>query len=111
MPSPPMLPPPQDRPSPQLAAEINRDFGSMDDFHRTLKDLLSDPRHGGYVWLVCTPEGRLRLVRTPPHVKPRGKILFQVPTPGGARPPRPSWGQLSNEYDRHMQRRPPIPMP
>ena len=107
-------PPPErgPRPSPPLAAQIDRDFGSMADFLRTLDGILSDKRHGGYVYLVCTPDGRLRLVRTPPHGKPRGEVLFRFPLHGSppAKPPRPDWKDVSDRYDRHMQNRPPYPL-
>lgn len=124
----PVPPPPNDGPAPSLEAQIRRDFGSMEDFRRILGGMLSDKRHGGYVWLVVTPHGRLRLVRTPPHVTPRGEILFRFPISGAPRPPRPSqpprpsrppepqpprpdWRDASDRYDRHMGRRPPYPMP
>ena len=61
----PALPPPQDKPSPRLAAQIERDFGSMNDFRRALGGMASDKRRGGEVCLVCSPDGRLRLVPYP----------------------------------------------
>ena len=107
---PPPPPPAPDRPSPPLRAQIVRDFGSMDSFRRTLERMVSDKRHGGDVLLVCTPQGRLRLVRTPPGSKPRGEVLVRFPLHDGP-PPKPDWRDVSDRYDRHMRHRPPYPMP
>lgn len=108
----PLPPPAHDRPSPPLAAQIGRDFGSMEDFRRALHTMTSDPRRGGCVSLVCTPDGRLRLVHTPPSAPPpRGEVLLRFPCPPGARPPRPDWRDASERFDRHMGRRPPYPTP
>ena len=83
----------------------------MADFRRTLDHMLSDKRRGGDVWLVCTPQGRLRLVRTPPGKKPRGEVLFRFPRHGDRQPPKPDWHGASERYDKHMHHRPPYPMP
>lgn len=107
----PPPPPAPDRPSPPLKAQIDRDFGSMDGFRHALDAMLSDRRHGGYVNLVCTPDGRLRLVRTPPNGKPRGEVLFRFPLHGAPPPPKPDWRDVSDRYEKHMRRRPPYPAP
>lgn len=105
---------PHDR---HFLAQIERDFGSYRDFTRSLNALLRDGRKGGWVYLVCTPEGRLRLVRTPPDVIPRGKVLFRFPVapppPPGHRPPPPPaipW-QAEQLYSSHIAGRPPYPLP
>lgn len=93
-----------------LLHQIERDFGSMEGFRRTLGRMLRDGR-GGYVNLVCSPRGRLRLVRTPPHVLPRGEILLRLPARSAPPPPPPDWGGIGRKFERHMQHRPPRPMP
>ena len=108
---PPPPPPPHDGPTPSLRAQIERDFGSMDDFRRALNHMLTDARRGGYVWLVCTPGGRLRLVRTARDIAPLGKVLFRFPAHSGSRPPNPDWKDASDRFDGHMGQRPPFPMP
>ena len=108
-PAPP--PPPPDRPSPPLHAQIERDFGSLTNFQRTLERMCADRRHGGSVWLICTPQGRLRLVHTPPGGRPRGLVLYSIPLPCGAQPPRPDWRDVNERYGGHMASRPPYPTP
>lgn len=108
-PAPP--PPPPDRPSPPLAAQIDRDFGSLKDFQRALEHMCADRRHGGNVWLICTPQGRLRLVHTPPGGRPLAPALCRIPLPCGPQPPRPDWLEANRRYDGHMASRPPYPMP
>lgn len=108
---PPPPPPARDAPAPPLKAQIERDFGSIDDFRRALDHMLTDARRGGYVWLVCTPGGRLRLIRTARDVPPLGKVLFRFPSHSSSRPPKPDWQSASDRFDEHMDQRPPYPMP
>lgn len=112
-PAPPPRPvpkPPSDAPSPPLLHAIEREFGSLEGFRRTLARMLRS-RHGGYVNLVCSPRGRLRLVRTPAHVMPHGRLLLRLPAQPSARPPRLDWPAMSAAYEAHMDCRPPYPMP
>lgn len=103
-------PPAPDSPPAPLLYQIERDFGSVEDFRRTLHHMLRDKR-GGYVNLVCSPGGRLRLVRTPVHVMPRGNVLLRLPAQPSLPPPRPDWGPMADRFNHHMQHRPPYPMP
>lgn len=106
----PPAPPPPPGPPPPLRAEIERDFGSVGDFARVLREMTSDPRRGGYVYLICTPDGRLRLVRLPAHAKPRGRVLMQFPVRPGP-PPSPDWHGAGTRYAGHLRFRPPFPLP
>ena len=102
----PVPPPPGGPGSGALLREIERSFGSLEDFRRILHSMTDDPRRSGWVYLVCAPDGRLRLVRTPRHVKPRGEVLLRIPAGGG----RIDWDTAGERYEHHMEQRPPFPL-
>ena len=109
-------PPRPHGPSPALRAQLERDFGSLRNFERELNATRRNGRKGGWVSLVCTRDGRLRLVRTPPHVPPMGRVLFRLPVspPGpdhpGNRLPAIHWPAVSERFEQMLRSRPPYPL-
>lgn len=53
------------RPSPKLMEEINRYFGSYEDWKEKMKNAAVTQFGSGWAWLVVDPEGRLHVVKTP----------------------------------------------
>ena len=91
-----------------LFAEIDRSFGSMEDFRCALRSLSADARHGGSVDLICTAEGALRLL---PGASVHSCVLMRVPRGDHAGEAVLPLRALAARYARHMQNRPPCPMP
>lgn len=60
--------------SPELAAAITRDFGSVDEAITAISDKAKGVFGSGWAWLVVTPEGSLKVVATPNQDNP----LMQV---------------------------------
>jgi Fe-Mn family superoxide dismutase len=52
------------RPSGELAAAIERDFGSLADWKQRFAEAANDEFGSGWAWLVAGPEGRLRVIST-----------------------------------------------
>jgi Fe-Mn family superoxide dismutase len=52
------------RPSGRLAEAIDRDFGSLEVFHRSFAEAANSQFGSGWAWLVARPDGRLRVTST-----------------------------------------------
>jgi Fe-Mn family superoxide dismutase len=52
------------RPSGELAAAIERDFGSFEDWKQRFAEAANDEFGSGWAWLVAGPKGRLRVIST-----------------------------------------------
>ena len=52
------------RPSGELAAAIERDFGSFADWKQRFAEAANDEFGSGWAWLVAGPQGRLRVIST-----------------------------------------------
>ncbi|WP_195985414.1 superoxide dismutase [Clostridium sp. D33t1_170424_F3] len=53
------------RPSQRLLEEINRYFGSFEDWKEKMKNAAVTQFGSGWAWLVVDPEGRMHVVKTP----------------------------------------------
>ncbi len=91
-----------------LCGEIDRCFGSMEDFRRSLRCCAA--AKGGFVQLVCTDQGRLRLWRARQGAPPRGEALLILPA-SGTREPYLDLRALAARYERFLRCRARHPSP
>lgn len=94
-----------------LFAEIDRSFGSMEDFRRVLREQCADVRRGKSVHLICTPQGSLRLLHEAPHGRAHGNVLMTFAAAHDAQEPTVDLRLLALRYLRYLQTRPPYPLP
>lgn len=58
------------KPSAELLAKINQDFGSLDAFKTKFNEAATSRFGSGWAWLILTPEGKLAVSSTPNQDNP-----------------------------------------
>lgn len=65
-----MLSPTEQKPSKKIFDKIKKDFGSFAEFKRKFEDIAKKRFGSGWVWLILTKGGKLRVVSTPNQDNP-----------------------------------------
>lgn len=70
------LSPDKSEPSPELAAAINKSFGSIDELQKQMSEITIKQFASGWGWLLVSPDGSLKIVSTPNQDNPMmGKAI------------------------------------